>query len=334
MIKKDISKFLIFLVILLVGNFFAQTEKAYSDISYTPEQEYLFKIFKSRRSVRKFKSTPVPKEHILKILEIASSAPTSGNQQPWKFLVIQDRDKINQMKEAMINTSLERMKANGVTDPDRLKSTRERLKKMNEGYLSAPVFVVVLTDTNSRYPSYNEKDGSLAAGYLMIAARALGYGTVFTTNSFPPEIVQQVFDIPGNFKQICFVPIGVPENLPEPPSKKPLKIFLTFEKFVLGENYELPIKRKAIKLSPKIFNSYVGKYEFSPEFSLAVMQEEEKYFAQATGLQKAEIFPIAENKFFLIVVDAQITFEKNENGEVTGFILHQGGRDMPEKKVK
>jgi nitroreductase len=332
MFKKIISLFLFFF--LFTGSILAQDEKTSSAISYTTEQEYLFKIFKSRRSVREFKSTPISKEHILKILEIASSAPTSGNQQPWKFLVIQDRDKINQLKEARINTSLERMKKNGLTDPEKLKSARERLDKMNAGYLSAPVFVVVLTDTNSSYPSYNEKDGSLAAGYLMIAARALGYGTVFITDSFPPKMIQEVFDIPGNFKQICFVPIGVPEEWPEPPAKKALDKIIAFEKFVLGENYELPVQRKAIKLSSKTFDSYIGKYEFSPEFSLVITLEKEKFYAQATGQPKVEIFPETENKFFLKVVDAQINFEKDENGKVTGLMLHQGGRDMTATKVK
>ena len=66
--------------------------------SYTAEQEYLFDIIKNRRTVRDFKPTPVPKEHILKILDMARSAPTSGNQQPWKFLVVQDRAKLDRLK--------------------------------------------------------------------------------------------------------------------------------------------------------------------------------------------------------------------------------------------
>ena len=332
MFKKSIS--LLLFLFFFIGSIFAQDEKTSSAISYTPEQEYLFKIFKSRRSVREFKATPIPEEHILKILEIASSAPTSGNQQPWKFLVIQDSVKINQLKDARVNSFLERMDKNGKTDPEKLKSARERLEKMNAGYLSAPLFVVVLTDTNSSYPSYNEKDGSLAAGYLMIAARALGYGTVFTTDSFPPDMVQEVFDIPGNFKQICFVPIGVPESWPQPPAKKPIEKFIAFEKFFLGENYDLPVQRKTIKLSPKIFDTFLGKYEFSPEFSLVVSREKDKFYAQATGQPKVEIFPESENKFFLKVVDAQITFEKDEYGNVSSLFLHQAGKDMPAKKVK
>ncbi|MCK4320902.1 MAG: hypothetical protein E3J41_07195 [Candidatus Cloacimonadota bacterium] len=61
------------------------------EIKYDEKQTYLLNIIKNRRTVRKFKSTHVPKEHIIKILDAARFAPTAGNQQPWKFLVIRDR---------------------------------------------------------------------------------------------------------------------------------------------------------------------------------------------------------------------------------------------------
>ena len=47
-----------------------------------------------------------------------------------------------------------------------------------------------------------------------------------------------------------------------------------------------------------------------------------------------ELFPEAENKFFLRVVDAKVTFIKDEKGQVTGLGIHQGGRDVPGKKIK
>jgi hypothetical protein len=54
---------------------------------------------------------------------------------------------------------------------------------------------------------------------------------------------------------------------------------------------------------------------------------------QATGQPKAELYPSSTTEFFLKVVDAQITFEKNEQGQVTQLILHQNGRNMPAKKI-
>ena len=55
---------------------------------------------------------------------------------------------------------------------------------------------------------------------------------------------------------------------------------------------------------------------------------------QATGQSKVEIFPSSPTEFFLKVVDAQITFVKDASGAVTQLVLHQGGRDMPGKKIK
>ena len=51
----------------------------------------LWQIFSQRRSVRSYTSDEVPEADILKIIEAARSAPTSGNQQPWKFLVVRDK---------------------------------------------------------------------------------------------------------------------------------------------------------------------------------------------------------------------------------------------------
>ena len=128
-----------------------QTEQekaaASTDLSYTPEQEYLFELFHKRRSVRKFKPTPVPREHLLKILDMARSAPTSGNQQPWKFLVVQDPVKLAAIRDACIEASLARAKKRPGMDAEQLEKLRQRQTRYFTDYLSAPVYVVVLVDS-------------------------------------------------------------------------------------------------------------------------------------------------------------------------------------------
>ncbi len=300
---------------------------------FTHEQEYLFDMFKTRRSVRKFKSTPVPEEHLNKILDIARSGPTSGNQQPWKFFVIQDRKKLDELRDACVNRSLERAKSRENYNPDNLNTIRERSYKRYTDFLTAPVYVVVLVDSTSQYPSYNIYDGSVAAGYLMIAARAFGYGTVFSQDSIPYELIKAVFDIPDQFERICFTPIGVPESWPSTPNKQPLEKFTVFEKFIPGENYDPPVVRTAIELDQSIINSYHGRYEINPDLIITITSENGSVFAQVTGQMKVEIFPESETEFFLKVMDAQITFVKSESGDVVELILHQGGQDTPAKKI-
>ena len=302
--------------------------------TYTSEQEYLFDVFKNRRSVRKFKPTPIPQEHIMKILDMARTAPTSGNQQPWKFLVVQDRDRLDRLRDEIVDASLERAKKQEGFDPNKLDSIKARTMERVGNYLSAPVYVVVLTDKNSKYPSYNVKDGSLAAGYLLLAARALGYGTVFITDSLPPNLVKKAFEIPDNFEQICITPIGIPEEWPKPPAKKPLQEFVIFEKLIQGVNYVVPIKRKTIELDPKIYKDYVGRYQLNEEVAVSITRDDSRLFVQATGQAKIEIFPEKKDEFFLKVADIQISFVRSGEGQVTELIVHQGGQDTLAKKIE
>lgn len=94
-----------------------------------------------------------------------------------------------------------------------------------------------------------------------------------------------------------------------------------------------PVKHTAIRIDPKIFDAYAGEYEIRPGFVLTVFREGDRFWGQATGQQKAELFPESETTFFLEVVDAQLTFIKDPGGKVTHLILHQGG-DREAKKIK
>lgn len=101
-----------------------------------------------------------------------------------------------------------------------------------------------------------------------------------------------------------------------------------------GETPELAKERKEIKVDPKTYDAYVGRYELAPAFVLTIIKDGDRLFAQATGQGRNEIFPESEKDYFLKVVDAQITFVKNDKGEVTQLILHQGGSDRPAPKIK
>jgi len=92
--------------------------------------------------------------------------------------------------------------------------------------------------------------------------------------------------------------------------------------------------RAEVKVDPAVLKSYEGEYELAPGFVLTVTVEGERIMTQATGQQKVEIFPSSPAEFFLKVVNAQITFVKDASGAVTHLVLHQGGRDIPGKKMK
>jgi nitroreductase len=191
-------------------------------------EENIWNVFRQRRSVRNFKPDAIPEADIVKILDAARTPPTSGNQQPWKFLVIRDRDKINGMKEACVLRALARFDSRGDKSTSKEEyetSARNRLS----GYFSAPVYIVVLTDNNSQYPDYNHWDGPMAAGFLTLAARALGYGTVFVTDVIPDEVTKRVLNISDRYTRVCITPLGVPVEWPDSPPKKKLEEFIAYE---------------------------------------------------------------------------------------------------------
>ena len=219
----------------VVGDFITPIKRTVvepgSEVEYTSEQEYLFGIIKKRRTIRAYKSDPVPEEHILRILDAARSAPTAGNQQPWKFLVIRDREKLDRLKAEAIAWYVDAYKEKMNPSEAEVKETQDALKPILENVLSAPVYVAVLADSQAKHAKYIVHDGPLAAGHLMIAARALGYGTGYFTTFFPEDRMKSFFDIPEQYTLVCFTPIGIPAEWPEAPEKKALEKMVIFERF-------------------------------------------------------------------------------------------------------
>src|SRR6476660_248668 len=99
-------------------------------------------------------------------------------------------------------------------------------------------------------------------------------------------------------------------------------------KVALGEKVVLPTERKEITVSPEILKQYVGTYELTPKFSLAITLEDGQLVSQGTNQGKVPMYAESETMFFVKLVDAEIEFVKNDKGEVTNLVLHQNGRDV------
>ena len=74
--------------------------------------------------------------------------------------------------------------------------------------------------------------------------------------------------------------------------------------------------RKTVDVDPAVLKAYEGTYALSLFFAITITVEDGKLMAQATGQQKCQLFPESETKFFYKVVDAQISFEKGDDGKV------------------
>jgi D-alanyl-D-alanine-carboxypeptidase/D-alanyl-D-alanine-endopeptidase len=114
---------------------------------------------------------------------------------------------------------------------------------------------------------------------------------------------------------------------------------------VLHQNGDHPGKRiegepppakehKEIAVDPKIFDGYVGRYQLAPNFILSVTRDGDHLYAQATGQPRFEIFAESVHDFFFKAFDARITFVVDDAGRATSLVLHQGGRDVPAKRIE
>ena len=110
--------------------------------------------------------------------------------------------------------------------------------------------------------------------------------------------------------------------------------FITDETFIGHEiDKAPPAEQVEITLAPDILKQYIGKYELQPGFVIEVSVQGSQIFAQATGQPQFEIFAESEDNFFLKVVKAKLVFSKDDEGNVNMATLHQGGQQMPGKKI-
>jgi CubicO group peptidase (beta-lactamase class C family) len=106
-------------------------------------------------------------------------------------------------------------------------------------------------------------------------------------------------------------------------------------------NREIPLtpvpvprgERIEVTVAEDILETYVGEYELAPTFSIVVTLEAGALFLQATAQPKFPMFAESETTFFLRVVDAQVSFTKDDTGAVTGLILHQNGANQPGRRI-
>jgi D-alanyl-D-alanine-carboxypeptidase/D-alanyl-D-alanine-endopeptidase len=102
----------------------------------------------------------------------------------------------------------------------------------------------------------------------------------------------------------------------------------------LLRNSEPPHNHTAVTIDPKIYDDYAGKYQLAPGVEFTVRRDKDRLMVQLTGQPFYEVFPESETNFFYKVVDAQLSFVRNQAGEVASLVLHQGGLDQEAAREK
>lgn len=91
--------------------------------------------------------------------------------------------------------------------------------------------------------------------------------------------------------------------------------------------------KEEINVSELVLDTYVGVYEFIPNVQMTITREEQQLFLQLTGQQRFPAYASSEIDFFLKVVEASITFNKDADGNIESLTLHQNGRDQVAKRI-
>lgn len=90
---------------------------------------------------------------------------------------------------------------------------------------------------------------------------------------------------------------------------------------------------EAVHVPIETLDEYAGRYELAPGFQFTIRRDGEKLMAQLTGQPEFEVYAETQERFFYTVVEANITFERDDEGKVNQVVLRQAGRTMPAKRV-
>nr|WP_319509341.1 nitroreductase family protein [uncultured Draconibacterium sp.] len=179
----------------------------------------LDEIIQNRRSIRNYQDKPVSLVTIRSIIKDSTLAPSAGNEQPWKYLVVNNKAMLDRISDECRQNFIKRI---AVNPGDPAKKYEKMLQ--NESFhifYHAPAVVFIMGETNIKNLV---ADCSLAACYFMFLATEKGLGTCwvnFATAVSNPELRNEL-GIPANLKIVAPIALGYPKKIPAiPPRKEP-----------------------------------------------------------------------------------------------------------------
>ncbi len=178
----------------------------------------VYEAIENRRSIRKFKTDPIPEEHLNQILKAACQAPSAGNRQPWRFVVVKDA------------------------------KTREKLAELADHQTfvgEAPVVIAVFGDPDDSPAGYRQdpmvaykQDPMIAVEHMCLTAVELGLGTCWigpASPNYDVEEIKRFLGVPERMYMTCLLPLGYPDQAPNAKSRKPREKVIFFERYSEAE---------------------------------------------------------------------------------------------------
>ena len=177
----------------------------------------LAQAIRERRSVRKFRSDPVRKQVLEKILELGSWAPSGMNRQPWYFIVVQGQkaEELKTIFGAAGEVMRPRLEKRFADKPKIVESTLEFFRT----YGGAPVFILAYAGS-SPGGGFDTNSTAVAVQNLQLAIHEAGLGSTWTDGIMgEEEAINQAVGVTDK-KLLCVLPVGVPDEVPRVPPRQ------------------------------------------------------------------------------------------------------------------
>lgn len=188
-----------------------------------------------RRSVRQFLDEEIPNQDLVAIIDAARWAPSASNQQMWKFVIVKNKEILNEMSQLVLDKIDKIAEETGSGEIKGVKSYSAFFNK-------APVTIAVfmqhyqsknITEEILRSAGYTEMETQRLRGNvdiqsigaviqnILLAAHAKGYGTCWmcASNIAAPEI-EKLLGVEENWELKALIPLGKPARIPKPTSRK------------------------------------------------------------------------------------------------------------------
>ena len=175
-----------------------------------------YDLLAKRRSVRNYEAKEVPVETIKEMIRETCLAPSSGNGQPWQFIIINNKGWIKKLSDESKKNLLASIKKNPGSPMKKYESALSN-KDFNVFY-NAPCLVYIGCSKDVRSA---DVDCALAACYFMLSAAARNLGTCWVAlGSFiqHPGIRREI-GMPEDYQIIAPIIVGYPGNVPEKPMR-------------------------------------------------------------------------------------------------------------------
>ena len=208
-------------------------------------------LVRKRRSIRRFKSDPIPDEYVGKILEAARWAMSGANAQPWEFIVVKDQETKDKLADALH----EQRKTEYIMEQTRVEEIRHPGPTYDKGnkptFNQAPVLIVVCGDRRTLVASviaqnFDPGEGGLGGAYIksmanatqniQLAAAALGLGSSWISVAQSVEgIIKAILEVPDFLEVHTIVPVGYAAYEPSPVYRRELSEIVHSEKYDTGK---------------------------------------------------------------------------------------------------